>query len=40
MTVEDIIRGESKKVEFKETLPNRSENYARQRKLQIQFYIK
>ena len=29
MTVEDIIRGESKKVEFKETLPNRSENYTK-----------
>ena len=29
MAVVDIIRGESKKVEFKETLPNRSENYAK-----------
>lgn len=29
MAVVDIIRGESKKVEFKETLPNRSENYTK-----------
>ena len=27
MTVEDIVRGESKRVEFKEALPNRSEKY-------------
>ena len=27
MTVEDIVRGKSKRVEFKEALPNRSEKY-------------
>lgn len=29
MTVEEIIRGESKNVEFKEILPNNSERYTK-----------